>query len=1307
MGGKSATTTQQVQIPPEVMARYRAVNTRAEEAASQPFQAYSQDPNAFVAPLTQTQQAGIQNINQAAGMTQPYFNTAAGLTMSGAQGVGPLTQQQIQYYQNPFTQSVVGSTLAALQQQQGQQLSQQQAEAIKAGAFGGDRAGIQRAQLQGQQGLATAQAISPLLAQGYQQGVQTAAGQQGVAAQDLQRQLAAGQQLGGLGVAGQQAALAGAQAQLGAGTAEQQTEQAGKTALYNQFLQERGFPFQTAQFLANIAMGTGALSGSTTTTQQPVPFFSDEREKTNVQPLGKGLYAYDYKDDVRRAEEEGRPMPPKRVGPMAQDIEERAPGLVGEINGHKVVKGLSPESMGGAVLDLGPDQYRERFAPGGLVGADDIRAILSAQQQAFGPFAQSGLYGGNPQQGGAGKPGYVPGMALPTPKLMTAGAAPRLPESTVSQGLGTAREFGVTPSKMYEYGQAGLGKAREMTRQGPSRAEPPAPSSQGAIAASAALPSVEWNEEERRRPGQAYGGLVGYAEGGGVDKDDPMAAYGAQGAGIGIPTETPEIKPLEGAKPPSTQPKSIMSDLTDAAKVAASIFAMSDERMKSGMQQVGELYNGLPVYKYRMGDGPSQLGLSAQEAGGLHPEAVMQGDDGLLRLNYDRATRAYGGGLDPRQGYQAGGSPDEDYAIRTIAAEASGKSPEEARAIAHVIQNRLSSGRWGETYRDVVRAPKQFEPWSNPESPNYPMRFSPDSPRYRMAQEALAAARGGEDITGGAMNFYAPAAQAQLAATRGDRAAVPSWARNREYVDFGPTRIVRGVDDPRASGLMAYAGQPQQGEGARNIDRVAGAPAGLGQARPPVSEPAAPTPQERSALAGYLPVKFGTRTVANPKGEEFSGVGEFLTSRQFVQPLLEGIGAMASSQSLSGVGAALQGLGAASKAYTGLEKEMAGMQTEGEQARFVQAQTEEAKAATARANVRTLGDGTTIVNYFDPKTGGYKTIRSYEYFDLPEELKPALSALDRQKLESAAEFDRRRAAEAKPAGQPATTTTTTTPPGEAAAAPRVDVKLSPDAITAARDEARELQRMQMGPDRNKAIDENLRIASEARKQRDASLRLTGNLNDLAKPLAGLSAGQQIAPGAFSKVLSMAAKTINSAADQLNLPKEYRVALQGSSQYELAQKAARILTEAKAANLGQRAESALTTLEQGLADPSKQGDTIAEILAAAYVEKQKGLEEAKFIDAYSRSAGAGITVAKNASSLFRSQEGTRDEDYSRDQAIIKQFLKEKITEEGPSKGKSLLSFLLQQNPNDPLQKKITPEIINQMYGADIARYFLNK
>jgi hypothetical protein len=49
MGGKSTTSTQTVKIPPEVMARYNAVNERAEEVAKQPFQKYT---GQFTAGLT-------------------------------------------------------------------------------------------------------------------------------------------------------------------------------------------------------------------------------------------------------------------------------------------------------------------------------------------------------------------------------------------------------------------------------------------------------------------------------------------------------------------------------------------------------------------------------------------------------------------------------------------------------------------------------------------------------------------------------------------------------------------------------------------------------------------------------------------------------------------------------------------------------------------------------------------------------------------------------------------------------------------------------------------------------------------------------------------------------------------------------------------------------------------------------------------------------------------------------------------------------------------------------------------------------
>jgi len=64
MGGKTSTSTSQVTIPPEVLARYNAVNAQAQAVAQTPFQQYSNNPNAFVAPLTPTQQAGILATDQ-------------------------------------------------------------------------------------------------------------------------------------------------------------------------------------------------------------------------------------------------------------------------------------------------------------------------------------------------------------------------------------------------------------------------------------------------------------------------------------------------------------------------------------------------------------------------------------------------------------------------------------------------------------------------------------------------------------------------------------------------------------------------------------------------------------------------------------------------------------------------------------------------------------------------------------------------------------------------------------------------------------------------------------------------------------------------------------------------------------------------------------------------------------------------------------------------------------------------------------------------------------------------------------------
>ena len=252
-GNLTPAQQQTVMASPQAVSWYQQAMSQAQQAASQPFQQYGTQASDFVAQLNPTQQSAISNISGMQGMTAPYYQAATGTL---GQALTP-TYQTVGQYMTPFMNQVVSPVQQALQQQQGQQLAGQQAEAIRGGAFGNERAGLQRDVLLGQQNLAMGQAISPLYQTGYGQALQAAQQQQ-------QAGLQGANLYGQLGTGAQQAALAQAGAQLGAGTLGQQTDQAGITALYNQFQQQRAYPFQTAQFLSGIAGGLGPLMGQMT-----------------------------------------------------------------------------------------------------------------------------------------------------------------------------------------------------------------------------------------------------------------------------------------------------------------------------------------------------------------------------------------------------------------------------------------------------------------------------------------------------------------------------------------------------------------------------------------------------------------------------------------------------------------------------------------------------------------------------------------------------------------------------------------------------------------------------------------------------------------------------------------------------------------------------------------------------------------------------------------------------------------------------------------------------------------------------------
>lgn len=468
MGSKGGTSTSTVSIPPEVLAQYKNVNSIANNVAQTPFQTYSTNPNAFVAPVNQQQYAGIGGANTYATAAQPAYGAAMmgtgqayGTTGQVAQGFNPGNYASgVQAYENPYLQSAVGNTVAEAQNVNQQQQQSLIGNAISQGAFGGDRSNIALSALENQQNLALGQTISGMENTGYQNAAtnyQNSLAQQGALAA---QQGALANQMGALGAGAQTAGLAGAQAQIGAGTLEQQTQQAGLSALYNQFQQQEAYPFQTTQFLANIAEGTGALSGSTTTTTQPMSFFSDRRLKHDIKHIGhtnNGLKIYTFKYN-------GDPDNLTHIGFMADEVEKKRPDAVGESNGYKTVdydKATRQKRYAGGLVAEGgmvePTEERQGFAIGGgfnggdIINPMDLRNILASQSQMYAPFQNGGVYGGSSSMI-PGHGGVVPTANLPVSHLAVATPVQQRPQSTMLSSLNNISNASTSAQNLWDKG---------------------------------------------------------------------------------------------------------------------------------------------------------------------------------------------------------------------------------------------------------------------------------------------------------------------------------------------------------------------------------------------------------------------------------------------------------------------------------------------------------------------------------------------------------------------------------------------------------------------------------------------------------------------------------------------------------------------------------------------------------------------------------------------------------------------------------------------------------------------------------------
>jgi hypothetical protein len=260
-GGQPDTTTQFVREAPGIEERKIELMDIARSAAEKPL--YANVPDVRVAGLGALEQQGLGQAG----------TTGVGAPTTQA-GIGSVLQAQagpnISQFYNPY-QSYV---LDEINRQADIAQNKLAGQAVGAGAFGGGREGVQRAEME--------RGRLASIGQAQQTGFNTALG---AAQQQQQFGLQAGQQLGQLGI--QQQAMSQAdinQLMAGGGLQRQLTQQA-LDAERQSALQKATEPLQRVEFLSNVyAAGPKSTSGITAATAPST--------SPLAQSLGTGLGAY-------------------------------------------------------------------------------------------------------------------------------------------------------------------------------------------------------------------------------------------------------------------------------------------------------------------------------------------------------------------------------------------------------------------------------------------------------------------------------------------------------------------------------------------------------------------------------------------------------------------------------------------------------------------------------------------------------------------------------------------------------------------------------------------------------------------------------------------------------------------------------------------------------------------------------------------------------------------------------------------------------------------------------------------------------
>lgn len=235
-------TTQRIELPGYITRGSKEAVEMARRAAQTPYQPYGEQR---FAGFTPDELRAFELAREGIGAYTPYLTEAAGFYKGGA---APFTAEDISSYINPFLATNLENVTRELQRAYAVGAKDRAAAAIKAGAFGGARFGIEEEEARRNLLEQTRLATSTLSLGAYQDAIARLQA-------DREAKFRAAGLAGDIGGLAQQYGITDIGQLMTTGGAQRELSQAERDFAYQQFLEGREYPITRAGQLASVTSG--------------------------------------------------------------------------------------------------------------------------------------------------------------------------------------------------------------------------------------------------------------------------------------------------------------------------------------------------------------------------------------------------------------------------------------------------------------------------------------------------------------------------------------------------------------------------------------------------------------------------------------------------------------------------------------------------------------------------------------------------------------------------------------------------------------------------------------------------------------------------------------------------------------------------------------------------------------------------------------------------------------------------------------------------------------------------------------------